>query len=227
MVCVSVMHDSRLRRHFLVDGLHRILLELPLFLCLLQRCPIGLFPHSGLTRRHRHLVYATLLGNTLLLSPTQVLRLSLADDVELALDDDAVHPSVVYELGRLGALIRIETKHGRQERRDQVRVVSGKQVLVAQYGVERPETELGDVPKFACVAGSVKGMCTGKTWDMLTFAVEKLGRVLAARRDILRKLADKLNNLCNVVVVLAVPRARGRVEQIVSASKEFKDLEQE
>ena len=64
-----------------------------------------------------------------------LLVLGAADGVDLALDDDAVEPRVVDELGRLGALVRVEAEHGVQERRDHVRLLLREEVLVVQHGV--------------------------------------------------------------------------------------------
>lgn len=61
-------------------------------------------------------------------------------------------------------------------------------------------------------------------WIVLTFSTEKVRTVFPRERNALRKLAHELNDLSNVVIVLAVPGARSRVEQIVPSRQKLKDL---
>ena len=58
----------------------------------------------------------------------------------------------------------------------------------------------------------------------LTPPVKELIAILARQRKRTRKLSHKLNNLRNMVVVLAVPRARRGVEEVVPARDELEDL---
>ena len=57
-----------------------------------------------------------------------------------------------------------------------------------------------------------------------TFPVEEIRTVLPRKRYALRELAHQLHDLRYVIIVLAVARARRRVEQIIAASKQLKDL---
>jgi len=58
----------------------------------------------------------------------------------------------------------------------------------------------------------------------LTFPIEEFVRILPGKRYRLRNLAQKLNDLRNVIVVLAISRSRGGVEEVVAACDEFEEL---
>lgn len=51
----------------------------------------------------------------------------------------------------------------------------------------------------------------------LTFAVKKFLAVLARKGEGFGKLAHKLYNLCNVIIIFAIPRSGGRVEEVVAS----------
>lgn len=50
----------------------------------------------------------------------------------------------------------------------------------------------------------------------LTFAVEKFLAVLARKGEGFGELTHKLYNLCDVIIIFAVPRSGGRVEEVVA-----------
>jgi len=50
-----------------------------------------------------------------------------------------------------------------------------------------------------------------------TFSVEKIWAVFSGECQTLGELAHQLDNLSNVIVILAIPGARCRVKEIVSA----------
>lgn len=77
----------------------------------------------------------------------RVFLFGAADDIELALNDDTLEPGVVHEFARLGALFWYKAEHGREEGRDEVRLVLGKEVFVVQDLLQRPEAQLLDVPQ--------------------------------------------------------------------------------
>ena len=54
-----------------------------------------------------------------------------------------------------------------------------------------------------------------------TFAIEKSSAVLARKRNRVRKLADKLHDLRDMVFVLGVARAGLGIEEVVPASEEL------
>ena len=60
--------------------------------------------------------------------------------------------------------------------------------------------------------------------DGRTFAVEEFGAVFAGERDGFGDLAHELDDLRDVVVVFAVPRPRGGVEEVIAACDKFEDL---
>ena len=57
-----------------------------------------------------------------------------------------------------------------------------------------------------------------------TSPVEEVRAILAREREALRELAHELDDLRDVVVVLAVPRAGRGVEEVVAPGDEFEDL---
>lgn len=50
----------------------------------------------------------------------------------------------------------------------------------------------------------------------LTFTIEKFLAVLARKGEAFGELAHKLYNLCDVIIIFAVPRSGGRVEEVVA-----------
>ena len=64
----------------------------------------------------------------------------------------------------------------------------------------------------------------GRGDERRTSPIEEVGTVLAREREALGELAHELDDLRNVVVVLAVPRARRGVEEVVPARDELEDL---
>ena len=56
---------------------------------------------------------------------------------------------------------------------------------------------------------------------MRTFAIEKPGAVLSGKGEGLGKFADKLDDLGDVVFILAVSRTRLRVEKVIPAREEL------
>ena len=59
---------------------------------------------------------------------------------------------------------------------------------------------------------------------MRTSPVKEVGAVLAREREALGELAHELDDLRDVVVVLAVPRAGRGVKEVVAARDELEDL---
>lgn len=57
-----------------------------------------------------------------------------------------------------------------------------------------------------------------------TSTIEELRRILARKRDVLRDLAHQLHDLCDVIVVLAVPRTRRGIEEVVTAGNQLEYL---
>ena len=69
------------------------------------------------------------------------------------------------------------------------------------------------------------GLCSGAGCEGgLTLAVEKLGAVLARKCDAFGDFAHELHDLCDVVVVFAVPGSRGGIEQVVAPRDELEYL---
>ena len=69
-------------------------------------------------------------------------------------------------------------------------------------------------------------MREGKRRDN-TFAIEKLAAVLAGEGYALWNFAHEFHDLCNVVVVLAITRARSGVEEVITTCDEFEYLGRE
>lgn len=59
-----------------------------------------------------------------------------------------------------------------------------------------------------------------------TFPVKEFTAVFPRKRDAARDLAHQLHDLRDVVIVLAVPRPRGRIEEVVPARDELEYLRQ-
>ena len=81
---------------------------------------------------------------------------------------------------------------------------------------------MGRQNEYACA--TISGWGTHEAGNAHTSPVEEVRAVLSREREALRELAHQLDDLCDVVVVLAVPRPRRRIEEIVSASDELEDL---
>ena len=59
---------------------------------------------------------------------------------------------------------------------------------------------------------------------VVTFPVEEFVRVLARKCDGLRNFTKQLDNLRDVVVVFAIPRARCGIEEVIATCDEFEEL---
>lgn len=129
------------------------------------------------------------------------------------LDADAAHsrrvvePRVRRHASGVRTLLGHELEHGLEEVRDAPRLVGVEVVLLAQDVRERPVPQPVDVPELA-------------------LAVEDLLRPLPLERERFGKRAEKLDDLRDMVVVLAVLGARLWVEEIV-ACDELENLPRE
>jgi hypothetical protein len=131
--------------------------------------------------------------------------LALAADrnVDLGL---ALHPPgaleerVARHAAGVGALGGHELEHGEEEVADAAGLFHAKVVFLAQHVGQGPVAQAVDVAELA-------------------FAVEDLLRPLAADAERFGERAQQLDDLCNVVVVLAVLGAGLRVEKIVTCDK--------
>jgi hypothetical protein len=104
----------------------------------------------------------------------------------------------------IGALLGHELEHGRQEIGDAAALVLLEMIFLAQDVGQGPVAQAVDVAQLA-------------------LAVEDLLRPLARQAQRLGERAQKLDDLGDVVVVLAVLCARLRVEEVV-ARDELEDL---
>ena len=124
----------------------------------------------------------------------------------LADDGHTRDPAVVKQLVCPCALLGVQSQHGPEEGCDAYRGRPREHVLVVEHVLERPEAELGDVPQLAA-------------------AVEEFGGVLAGGCDRLGEVADELDDLGDVVVVLRVPVSARRVKEVVAAGEQLEDLQ--
>jgi hypothetical protein len=116
-----------------------------------------------------------------------------------------VKEAVVRHAARVGPLHGRQLEHGQQEIRHALAVLAREVVLLAQHVLERPVPQSVDVAQLA-------------------LAVEDLGRPLARQAERLGEGAQQLDDLRNVVVVLAVLGAGLRVEEVV-ARDQLEDLD--
>jgi hypothetical protein len=122
-------------------------------------------------------------------------------DLGLALHSPrALEERVARHAAGVGALGGHELEHGQEEVADTAGLFHAKVVFLAQHVGQGPVAQAVDVAELA-------------------FAVEDLLRPLAADAERFGKRAEQLDDLCNVVVVLAVLGAGLRVEEIVSCDK--------
>jgi hypothetical protein len=122
-------------------------------------------------------------------------------DLGLALHSPrALKERVARHAAGVGALGGHELEHGEEEFADAAGLFHAKVVFLAQHVGQGPVAQAVDVAELA-------------------FAVEDLLRPLAADAQRFGKRAQQLDDLCNVVVVLAVLGAGLRVEKIVTCDK--------
>jgi hypothetical protein len=57
-----------------------------------------------------------------------------------------------------------------------------------------------------------------------TFPIEEIGTVFSGECKGLGELAHQLNNLSNVVIILAISGARGRIKEVIPARQQFEYL---
>ena len=65
---------------------------------------------------------------------------------------------------------------------------------------------------------------TKKEVKNFTFPVKEIRAVLPRKRNLLGELAHKLHDLSDMVIVLAVPRSRRRIKQIITTRQKFEYL---